>query len=49
AASATVGLLGREGATLRKTIIPTFYYLVMTGIIGLVLIYGFQLTDVLMK
>ncbi|HHX8499457.1 TPA: L-lactate permease [Vibrio diabolicus] len=49
AASATVGLLGREGATLRKTIIPTFYYIVMTGIIGLVLIYGLQMTDVLMK
>ena len=49
AASATVGLLGREGATLRKTVIPTFYYLVMTGIIGLVIIYGFQFSDVLMK
>ncbi|PTP74480.1 L-lactate permease [Vibrio splendidus] len=48
AASATVGLLGREGATLRKTIIPTFYYLVMTGIIGLVVIYGFNMTDALM-
>ncbi|UXI00142.1 L-lactate permease [Photobacterium sp. TY1-4] len=48
AASATVGLLGREGATLRKTVIPTFYYLVVTGIIGLVLIYGFQITDALM-
>ncbi|WP_261858076.1 L-lactate permease [Photobacterium sanguinicancri] len=45
AASATVGLLGREGATLRKTIIPTFYYLVMTGIIGLVIIYGFNISD----
>ncbi|WP_260260337.1 L-lactate permease [Vibrio intestinalis] len=49
AASATVGLLGREGATLRKTVIPTFYYLVMTGIIGLVVIYGYQFTDALMK
>lgn len=49
AASATVGLLGREGATLRKTIIPTFYYLVVAGIIGLILIYGFQITDALMK
>ncbi len=49
AASATVGLLGREGATLRKTVIPTFYYIVMTGIIGLVLIYGLQITDALMK
>jgi lactate permease len=47
AASATVGLLGREGATLRKTIIPTFYYLVMTGLIGLVVIYSFNMTDVL--
>ncbi|KAB0480291.1 L-lactate permease [Vibrio chagasii] len=48
AASATVGLLGREGATLRKTVIPTFYYLVMTGIIGLLVIYGFNMTDALM-
>ncbi|MEF1311211.1 L-lactate permease [Vibrio mytili] len=48
AASATVGLLGREGATLRKTVIPTFYYIVMTGIIGMVLIYGFQISDALM-
>jgi lactate permease len=48
AASATVGLLGREGETLRKTIIPTFYYLVVTGAIGLMLIYGFQLSDELM-
>ena len=48
AASATVGLLGREGATLRKTVIPTFYYLVVTGIIGLIVIYGFHVTDVLM-
>ncbi|NOI06422.1 L-lactate permease [Vibrio anguillarum] len=48
AASATVGLLGQEGTTLRKTIIPTFYYLVMTGLIGLVVIYGFNMTDVLM-
>ncbi|CAM4174095.1 L-lactate permease [Vibrio neonatus] len=49
AASATVGLLGREGAVLRKTIIPTFYYLVMTGIIGLIVVYGFGFSDVLMK
>lgn len=49
AASATVGLLGREGATLRKTVIPTFYYLVVTGVIGLVAIYSIQITDALMK
>ncbi|GLS90452.1 L-lactate permease [Psychromonas marina] len=45
AASATVGLLGREGITLRKTVIPTFYYVVATGIIGLVIIYGFNISD----
>ncbi|MGL5335602.1 MAG: L-lactate permease [Enterovibrio sp.] len=49
AASATVGLLGREGATLRKTILPTIYYLVLAGIIGMTLIYGFSVTDVLMS
>ncbi|MCW8336088.1 L-lactate permease [Vibrio paucivorans] len=49
AASATVGLLGREGATLRKTIIPTMYYLLVTGAIGLIAIYGLQITDALMK
>ena len=45
AASATVGLLGREGITLRKTVIPTFYYVVATGIIGLVIIYGLNISD----
>lgn len=49
AASATVGLLGREGATLRKTVIPTIYYLLVTGIIGLVAIYGLHITDALMN
>ncbi|EJL6850778.1 L-lactate permease [Vibrio cholerae] len=49
AASATVGLLGREGATLRKTILPTLYYLVLTGIIGMTAIYGFNMTDALMN
>ncbi|KEY59966.1 L-lactate permease [Serratia sp. DD3] len=49
AASATVGLLGREGVTLRKTVLPTLYYLLATGLIGLLLIYGFQVTDVLMQ
>jgi lactate permease len=36
AASATVGLLGKEGATLRKTILPTIYYLVVVGVCGLI-------------
>ncbi|WP_261817850.1 L-lactate permease [Vibrio gallicus] len=48
AASATVGLLGREGATLRKTIIPTAYYLLAAGLIGLIVVYGFKFTDYLM-
>ena len=34
AASATVGLLGQEGSTLRKTILPTTYYLVTLGVLA---------------
>ena len=41
AASATVGLLGQEGATLRRTIIPTIYYLVMTGALGMLAVWLF--------
>ena len=36
AASATVGFLGKEGMVLRKTIIPTLYYLIVVGILGLI-------------
>ena len=39
AASATVGLLGEEGTTLRKTILPTLYYLAVVGGLGLVWMY----------
>jgi len=39
AASATVGLLDREGALLRKTVIPTLYYVLATGLLGLIGIY----------
>lgn len=49
AASATVGLLGREGATLRKTALPTLYYLLVTGLIGLVLMYSFHVSDALLQ
>jgi lactate permease len=42
AASATVGLLGREGETLRKTILPTLYYLAATGVLGMVWVYLFR-------
>ena len=48
AASATVGLLGREGSTLRKTIWPTLYYLLFTGIIAMVAIYVLGVSDPLM-
>jgi lactate permease len=44
AASATVGLLGREGATLRKTILPTIYYLTVIGTLGLIAVYVLQIT-----
>ncbi|WP_253444990.1 L-lactate permease [Halomonas sp. Y3] len=49
AASATVGLLGREGETIRKTILPTIYYLVATGIIALIAFYMIGVTDPLMQ
>jgi lactate permease len=45
AASATVGLLGQEGATLRRTIIPTMYYVVAAGLIGVLAIYVLGFTD----
>ncbi len=38
AASATVGFLGKEGMVLRKTILPTLYYILVVGILGLILI-----------
>jgi len=39
AASATVGFLGREGVTLRKTMLPTVYYLLVIGGLGMLAIY----------
>jgi lactate permease len=45
AASATVGLLGREGTTLRKTVWPTLYYVFFTGLIALIAIYVLGVTD----
>jgi lactate permease len=39
AASATVGLLGKEGALIRKTLIPMTYYVVFGGILGLIGLY----------
>jgi len=48
AASATVGLLGREGTTLRKTILPTLYYCLLSGVIGLIAFYVIGIADPLM-
>jgi len=45
AASATVGLLGREGITLRKTMLPTLYYLILAGSIGLIGFYVMGIGD----
>ena len=45
AASATVGLLGQEGATLRRTIFPTIYYLTATGVLGLIAVHVLGVGD----
>jgi len=47
AASATVGLLGREGNVLRKTIIPTLYYVLVVGLLGLCAIHVLEIKDIL--
>ncbi|MFD6140917.1 L-lactate permease [Promicromonospora sp. NPDC060271] len=41
AAAATVGLLGREGDLIRKTILPMTYYCLAAGGIGYLWIFGF--------
>ncbi|CAM3829734.1 L-lactate permease [Isoptericola cucumis] len=43
AASATVGLLGREGDLIRKTALPALYYCLAAGGVGYLWIYGFGL------
>jgi lactate permease len=49
AASATVGLLGREGSTLRKTILPAVYYLVVIGLLGLLAVHVLGVGDPLLE
>ena len=39
AASATVGLVGREGLLIRRTIVPMTYYVVFAGILGMLFAY----------
>jgi lactate permease len=48
AASATVGLLGREGSILRKTVWPALYYVLFTGLIALFAVYVLGISDPLM-
>jgi lactate permease len=47
AASATVGILGKEGLVLRKTIIPTIYYLIVVGVLGMIAVHILNWSDVL--
>ncbi|GEN25345.1 L-lactate permease [Halomonas cupida] len=49
AASATVGLLGREGITIRKTLLPTLYYVIATGLIGLFAFHVLGVSDPLLS
>lgn len=46
AAAATVGLLGKEGLLIRKTILPMVYYLVVIGTAGLIGIYLLDIAPV---
>jgi len=48
AASATVGLLGQEGRTLRRTLLPTIYYLTIVGMMGLIAIHVIGVGDPLL-
>jgi lactate permease len=48
AASATVGMMGREGLTLRRTVIPTAYYVTLTGALTVLAMHVLKLTDPLL-
>ncbi|MDK2821708.1 MAG: lactate permease [Clostridia bacterium] len=43
AAAAVVGLVGKEGLILRRTFLPTIYYLAATGLYGMIALYVFNL------
>lgn len=45
AASATVGFLNREGLVLRKTIVPTLYYVTFVGALGLIAMHLLGIRD----
>ena len=40
AASATVGLVGKEGSLIRKAILPMSYYVLAAGFLGMAIIHG---------
>jgi lactate permease len=40
AASAVVGLWGREGTVIRQTLLPFTYYALWTGLVGTLIVYG---------
>jgi lactate permease len=48
AASATVGLMGREGQTLRRTAIPTLYYVALVGGLAMAAMHLLHWTDPLL-
>jgi lactate permease len=48
AASATVGVMGREGLTLRRTVIPMIYYVTLAGALTMFAMYGLRVTDPLL-
>ena len=43
AASAVVGLIGKEGHLIRKTLIPMVYYLIVAAIIGILMLQVFKI------
>ena len=49
AASATVGLLGKEGIVMRITILPTLYYFFFSGLLVLVFLHLFNFNDPLLN
>jgi len=46
AASATVGYLGKEGLIIRKTIIPTLYYIIIVGLMGMVAMHWMGVSEI---
>jgi lactate permease len=43
AASAVVGLIGKEGHLIRKTLLPMLYYLIVAAIVGIIMLHIFKI------